>query len=54
MKTRINWQLMLDGEANFHGIATKENWLMRIQFNGELPISQQLAIMKKIKEIKMD
>lgn len=35
------WVATTDGEANFYGIATEEDWLMRIQQNGELSIEQQ-------------
>ena len=42
------WHYTSDGEANFHGIATTDNWLMRIQFNGKLLEKEQLAHMRLI------
>ncbi len=38
-----HWEVTEDGEANFFGISTKNNWLMRIQQNGELNVETQKA-----------
>lgn len=46
--TKGTWSYTSDGEANFSGIATKENWLMRIQHNGELLLEEQDANTKLI------
>ena len=46
--SKQKWYYTTDGEANFHGIATDDNWLMRIQFNGELLEPEQIAHMKLI------
>ena len=46
--TKRPWISTTDGEANFYGIATKENWLMRIQQNGELSKEQQEVNIKLI------
>jgi hypothetical protein len=46
--TRRVWYSTTDGEANFYGIATDENWLMRIQQQGELMPLEQEANQKLI------
>ena len=42
------WINTTDGEANFYGIATKNDWLFRIQQNGSLTIDEQEANAKLI------
>ena len=37
------WEVTEDGEADFSGIATQSNWLMRIQQNGELSVQEEEA-----------
>lgn len=44
----MEWKKTTDGQANFHGIATKENWLMRIQINGEKSVQDQEKIIDLI------
>jgi hypothetical protein len=40
--TQGPWNLKPDGEANFFTIAdSKQNWLMRIQHNGEQSLQEQ-------------
>ena len=46
--TKGEWFNTSDGEANFYGVATKENWLLRIQQNSELLIEEQEANAKLI------
>lgn len=46
--TKGSWVKTTDGEANFSGISTKKNWLMRIQQNGEKSIEEQDANAKLI------
>jgi len=41
--TQLKWYLTSDGYANFFGISTDKNWLMRIQQNGELSVQEQNA-----------
>lgn len=41
--TKGPWFNTTDGEANFYGIATQENWLFRIQQNGEKGTAEQEA-----------
>ncbi len=47
-QTQKTWTLTTDGEANFHGIATPDDWLMRIQINGSIQVGDQLEIMQLI------
>ena len=55
-ENQFKWKVMSDGEANFVGIASKEKWVMRIQFNGEIPTSvqeyyaNQIASLPELKE----
>ncbi len=37
-----------EGEPNFWFLTKKDNWCMRIQFNGEMNIPQQQKIVGKI------
>jgi len=37
-----------DGEANFHGIMNENNWMMRIQFNGEYPLPAQVKMIEDV------
>lgn len=46
--TKGIWIKTTDGEANFYGICTEKNWLMRIQQNGEKSIQEQEANAKLI------
>ena len=46
--TQDKWHGTTDGEANFYGIATIKDWLMRIQQNGELSTEEQEANIKLI------
>ena len=46
--TAEGWKFTSDGEANFYGIKTGKNWLMRIQQNGELMPAKQMANMQLI------
>lgn len=46
--TGNEWVRTTDGEANFYGIASGKNWLMRVQQNGELLVSEQEANIKLI------
>lgn len=50
MKNNSNgmWKITSDGEANFFGISTKENWLLRVQCNGEKSVAEQRNIAKLI------
>lgn len=45
MNPNKKWIRTTDGEANFYGIATEEDWLMRIQINGEVDVYRQGIIM---------
>ena len=42
------WINTTDGEANFYGIATNNDWLFRIQQNGSLSLDEQEANAKLI------
>ena len=33
-----------DGDDNFYGIATENDWLARVQFNGELDVDEQFQL----------
>jgi len=46
--TQGEWINTTDGEANFYGVCTQNNWLLRIQQNGELTIEVQEANAKLI------
>ena len=46
--TTEKWEHTTDGEANFYGIATEKDWLMRVQQNGELSVEEQEANIRLI------
>lgn len=46
MKT--SYKIHEDGEPNFITIIKNDNWLLRIQFNGELSVNEQRRIANSI------
>lgn len=48
---RKRWEFIEEGEANFFFVENRDNWIARVQLNGELNLEKQRQIMTAICEV---